>query len=71
MADQITVTAKIGEAVQATTTVITDLLSVNFDVKSQVLRITKLNGVVIDYDLNGIATVTYTVASHVATIAVS
>lgn len=71
MPDNITVTAKTGPAVTATSRVFTGVKKVEFDLEKQVLHVTDSDNRVWDYDLYGSTTVTYTVASHIATVAVS
>ncbi len=71
MPNKITVTAASGPAVTSTATVINNVTNLNFNVAGGVLSITHDADIVTDYDLYGIATVTYTVASHLATVTVS
>ena len=71
MPDQITVTGSTGPTVVNTAKVFSGVKGVNVQLDRQVVSLTQANGTVLDFDLNPIATVTYTIASHVATIALS
>jgi hypothetical protein len=70
MADQITVTSKTGPAIAVTAAVLTNVTDIQFKLDRQVLQITT-NGQIKEFDLYLIATVTYTISSHVATVTVS
>lgn len=70
MPNNVTVTAKLGPAQQATAMLYNDVTDVNIQLGNQVLRISH-GGTITDFDLFGVATVTYTIASHIATIAFS
>ncbi len=68
---QVTVTLPAGPALTATSLVITDVASINFDVARSVLTVFKLNGSYKEFDFAGAATVTYTVSAGVSTVVVS
>lgn len=71
MPNTATVTAKSGPNIAATAQVFNDLSSVAFNVGAQTLVIVQTGNRVTHFDLFGVATVTYTISSHSATITVS
>jgi len=71
MPDQITVTGSTGPTSVVTARAFPGVKNINFNLAAQVLSITDATGRIIDIDLYGVATVTYTVASHLATVSVS
>lgn len=74
MPDKITVTGTLGADVDTTSLVFNNVKRLLFDVDRQVLSITYLNGntdKTADFDLFLVATVTYSIATHVATVVAS
>lgn len=71
MPDAITVTGSTGPAVVMTTKTFTGVKRVDVELDRQVVHLTLVDGRILDFDLNPIATVTYTIASHVATISMT
>jgi hypothetical protein len=71
MPNQVTVTGKTGPGSTATAQLFTDLTNVNVDFSKQTLTVVQTGNRITTFDLYGIATVTYTIASHVATLAFS
>ncbi len=70
MSNTATVTAQLGPDKTATALVFNNLTRIVFDVERQVLSVI-VGEKVTDFDLYDVATVTYTISSHTATIAVS
>lgn len=75
MPDKITVTASTGPVSVMTATVFQNLKSMFVDVARQVVTIVYTDSAgqtkTVEFDLYPVATVTYTVSSHLATIAMS
>ncbi len=71
MPNQATVTAKSGPNIAATATVFSGLVALNVDFAAQILTIVMPGNLITTFDLYGVATVTYTIASHQATLAFS
>ena len=65
-----TVTGKIGPGATITSQVFSNVTDIEFDQRAQILRLTT-DGKIVEVDLYGITTVTYTIAAHVATVTVS
>jgi len=70
MASTVTITAKIGPAIQVTSLVLTGVTSVNWDLDKRVLEI-NCGGVIKIYDLVGVTTVTFSISGANYTITVS
>jgi len=70
MASTVTITAKIGPAIQATSLVLTGVTSVNYDLEKRVLEINQ-GGKITIYDLVGVTTVTFSISGANYTITVS
>jgi len=70
MGNQATVTSKSGPGLTVTAVVLTNVTNMNFDLDSFVLKIDCDQGHP-EFDLYATSTVTYTIASRVATVAVS
>lgn len=68
--NNITVTGKIGPGLTDTSQLFNDITKVTFDIAEQVLIIAQ-GSVITTFDLNGIATVTYSITSHIATLVAS
>lgn len=74
MPDKITITGTLGPDIDTTSLVFNNVQRLLFDVARQVLSITYLDGnteKTADFDLYLVATVTYTIATHVATVVAS
>ena len=69
--DKVTVTAKVGPATTETSQVFNNVSKLTVDTAAQVVTLEYGNSQKSEFDLFGIATVTYTIASHVATVAFS
>ena len=67
----ITVTSKTGPGSTVTSLALANVREINFNVAKQVLTVVDDSGVSKDFDLYGTTTVTYTIASRVATVAAS
>lgn len=67
----ITVTSKTGPGSTVTSQVFSNVLAVNFNIAAQVVTVVDGNNTPHDFDLFGTTTITYTVSSHVGTIAIS
>ena len=67
----VTVTAKTGPASTVTSKAYNNAKSLAFDFAKQTATIVDDGGVVKTFDLYDVATITYTVASHVGTVALS
>ena len=70
MPDNVTVTAKTGPGTTATARLFSPAQGFSVNLAGQVLSV-QAEGRNWDFDLYGVATVTYTIASHVGTIAFS
>lgn len=71
MPDQITATGSTGPTSVVSARVFSAPKGINFNLAGQVLTIIDSAGKIIDLDLYSVATVTYTVASHLATISIT
>jgi hypothetical protein len=71
MPNNITVTSKTGPALTVTAQVISNVRDIEFRLVDQVLKVTDINSKISHFDLYGTTTVTYSVTTHVATVAVS
>lgn len=73
MPNAITVTGKTGPGLTETAIVYNNITDLDFNLGSNVLTITHglVNSRKTEVDLYSIATITYTVSAHVATVAVS
>jgi hypothetical protein len=72
--DNITVTGTLGAGVATTSLLFENVVSLLFDIRRQVLSIVYTDGntdKTVDFDLYLVATVTYSVATHVATVVAS
>jgi len=72
--DTVTVTGQIGPGLTVTSLVLSNVTSISFLIASNVLRVVNVVGntpKTTDFDLRTIATVTYSISSHIATITVS
>lgn len=70
MGNQATVTSKIGPALVATSIVLTNVTDIDFQLANFVVKVVSDQGTSY-FDLYATTTVTYTIATRVATIAVS
>lgn len=68
--NNVTVTGKLGPGFTATSQVFSNVTNLSYDFSAQTLRIAQ-GSVITTFDLYGIATVTYSVASHIATVVAS
>lgn len=71
MANQVTVTAKTGPAVQATATVLTNVNNMNFDLKGMVVQVFREGKQYKEFDLYGVTTVTFTISGSTYTMVIS
>lgn len=72
MSDSLVITsATTGPGKAVATNTINDVLSLDFDIAAGVLFVKHGNGKIQDFDLSLIATVTYSIASGVATITIA
>lgn len=70
MGSQVTVTGKSGPGLTVTAVVLTNVSSLVFNLNAQVLKVFCDQGQP-EFDLYNTSTVTYTISSRVATVAVS
>lgn len=70
MPSSATVTAKTGPNVTNTAIVLTNVTRLNYDISGLVLFITS-NGVIKQYDLSGVTTVTTTISGTTFTVTIS
>lgn len=66
-----TVTAPVGTGQTATAVTLSDIRKIEFDINREMLFVTESDGRVVEFAYDTIATVTYTIASRVATITIS
>jgi hypothetical protein len=71
MPNKITVTGSIGPGNTLTAQVFNNVTDLDFDLAEQDLKIVSDGGKTTHVDLYTIATVTYTIAAHVATVTIS
>lgn len=64
----VTLTTDIGPAIQNTTKVYAEVKRINVDLVGETIEITKSDGVIAIFDLDSIATVSWTIASNVHTV---
>lgn len=67
----VTTTAPIGPGLTATAQQITGFRELTFKPSEEIMSVMESDGRVVDYEYNTIATVTYVIASGVATVTVS
>ena len=70
MANQLTVTAKSGPAVQSTAIVLTNVTDIKYDFVRQVVYVTT-NGLIKEFDLGGVTTLTLTLSAGNYTLVLS
>lgn len=72
MPNALTVTAKTGPAKQATATVISSVVGINYDLQRQVVAVTTSDSnQTKEFDLTGVTTLTISLSSSVYTLALS
>ena len=71
MASSVTITADTGPAVQNTSIVLSDVKAVHFDLVARALQVNQSAGVIKEYDLVGVTTVTFSISGADYTITIS
>lgn len=75
MPNKVTVTGKVGPDLSLTTKVFDNLNSISFNFDSQVILIDYIDSnnipSIVQVDLFGVTTVTYSISGHIATLVVS
>ena len=71
MPSQATITSKTGAAQAVTALVIANVTGINFQIDRQVVSVSSESTPIRDFELYNTVTVTYTIATRVATIVVS
>ncbi len=66
-----TITAPVGAGLIATAITLSNIRKIEFDILKEMLYVTQADGRVVEFAYGTIATVTYVIASKVATITVS
>lgn len=66
-----TITAPTGAGLTASAVVLSGIRAIEFDIDGEMLYVTQADGRRVEFAYDTIATVTYTIANKVATIAVS
>jgi hypothetical protein len=67
----VTITAKTGAGQQLTSKVFTGVKTIHFNLEENIIRLKLNDNKIIDFDYNGVATITYTISGQVATVAIS
>lgn len=71
MASSVTITATTGPGETVTALVISNVADVNFDLARHELDVVDVNGIIKEFDLGAVGTVTFSISGHNYTITIS